>query len=164
MRNQMDLPQNRIDYHDPQMDESDDLTSQPETESDNAFEDSKTDSESEEQTPPVHVLALLRRRTIQFSKFCESDGKWETSTGQINVAHSIDSCRDAIMIPVGNRIVIFHMQNGSIARAEYLTLGTKTLEKITLPCNVELTNFALFCHMNDVIYCFARADQQYFHG
>ncbi len=170
MRNVDPHPQRQIESHDFHSNDSDDSTSQSESsqsetlsqsESDNEFED----SDSDDPIPLVHVLGLLRRKSIQFSAFCEIEKKWERSSGQIEVAHPIDSCRDAIMIPIGHQIMIFHMRSGSILHAEHLTLGsTTTMEKITLPNNVVFENLALFCHMNDMIYCFGRADQQYYHG
>lgn len=159
MRNKVDPPQEHLEVSEFHEADSDDLTSESELDSE---EDSE--SEPEDQLPPLHVLSLLKRKTMQFSTFCEVEQKWERSSGKIDLTHSIDSFRDAIMIPVDQHIAIFHMQNGCISHAEHLALETTTLEKITLPNDIECAHLALFCHMNDKIYCFARSDQQYFHG
>lgn len=134
------------------------------SESDYGSNSHESKSETEKQPPPLHVLGLLKRRTVRFSAYCEIDHKWEKTYGKFDITHNIDSFRDAIMIPIDQQIVIFHMRNGSVSHAERLTLETTTLERITLPNKIECANLALFCHLNDKIYCFARSDQQYFHG
>lgn len=155
MRNKTEPTQVTLGNSESQEVVSDDLSFESELEN---------ETEPEDQLPKIHVLGLLRRKTIQFSTFCEVEHKWERLSGKIDLTHSIESFRDAIMIPVNENIVIFHLQNGSISHAEHLALGTTTLENITLPNNVECANLALFCHSNDKIYCFPRSDQQYFHG
>lgn len=144
-----------------------DNETEPEIDGESEIEnDVEIDSEFEpdDQPPPIHVLGLLKRKTVQFSQFCDVQQKWEKSSGKIDLTHGIESFRDAIMIPVDKHVVIFHMQNGSISHAQSLTLESAALENITLPHDIECANLALFCHMNDKIYCFARSDQQYFFG
>lgn len=119
---------------------------------------------TDEQPPPLHVLGLLKRKTAQFSTYCAIEHKWEKSSGKFDITYNIDSFRDAIMIPVDQQIMIFYMQSGSISHAERLALETTTLERITLPNDIGSANLALFCHLNAKIYCFARSDQEYFHG
>lgn len=164
MRNKIDPPQSLsyiVESHD-ENPESDDEHS--ESHDSTSESESKSETDPEDQVPRIHVLGLLRRKTIQFSNYCEMEHKWEKLSGKIDLTHSIESFRDAIMIPVNKNIVIFHLQNGSISHAENLALETTTLETITLPNNVECANLALFCHSDDKIFCFARSDQQYYHG
>lgn len=144
-----------------------DNESEPENEAETEIEidiEDEFESELDDPSPSIHVLGLLKRRTIQFIQFCDVQQKWEKSSGKIDLTHGIESFRDAIMIPVDKSVVIFHMQNGSISHAQSLTLESAALENITLPHDIECANLALFCHMNDKIYCFARSDQQYFFG
>lgn len=124
--------------------------------------ESSIDSESE-QSPQVHVLALLKRKTIQFSTFCEIEQKWEKSCKKIDLIQAIESFRDAIMIPVNKMIVILNMRNSVLSQAQNLSLETAAIESIKLPNDVECAGLALFCQLNDEIYCFARSDQHFFH-
>lgn len=165
MRNTMDTPRNQIvNAGENQMPGADVSSLKSESESETELEDSQ-DSESDEQQPLLHTLVILKRKTIEFNTFHEIERRWDKSTGQTHITHPIDSFRDATMIPLaGQRIVLFHMRNGSVSHAELLTLETTAaVDRVTLPCHVENANFALLCHMNDRIYCFPRADQHYFH-
>ncbi|XP_055296570.1 uncharacterized protein LOC129565580 [Sitodiplosis mosellana] len=111
----------------------------------------------------VHVLALLKRKTIQFSTFCEIEQKWENPSKKIDLMQTIETFRDAVMIVIHTNIMMFNMRNGVIAHAHHLALDTGAVETIRLPNDVECAKLALFCLLNDEIYCFARADQQFFH-
>lgn len=146
-------------------DEDDSSTPQSEVESEIEFEDFQ-DSVYDEQQSLVHTLVVLKRKNIEFNAFNQIERKWGRSICQIaHIAHPIDSHRDATIIPVNDQgIVIFHLQSGLVSHAELLTLETAAVHRVTLPsCHVENTNFALFCYMNDKIYCFSRVDQHYFH-
>lgn len=125
--------------------------------------DSGTFQEELEPLPPVHVLALWKRKTIQFSAFSEIEQIWENSSKKINLMHTIEAFRDAVMIVIDQNIMMFNMQNGIISHAHNLTLSTGTVEPITLPNDVECAKLALFCLLNDKIYCFSRSDQQFYH-
>lgn len=117
----------------------------------------------EEQPLLPHVLSLMQRNTIQFNSLYQIKNKWERSPTQVKLTHAIESFRDAIMIPVNDKIVIFYMQHGFISQAQHLTIETATMENITLPVDIDCANLALFCLLNDTIYCFARTNQQVFH-
>lgn len=105
----------------------------------------------------------MQRNTIQFNALCQIENKWERLPTRVELTHAIESFRDAIMIPVNDKIVIFYMKNGSIAQAQHLIIDTATMENITLPDDIDCANLALFCLLNDTIYCFARTNQQFFH-
>ncbi|XP_031629439.1 uncharacterized protein LOC116344811 [Contarinia nasturtii] len=127
--------------------------------------DSEPDFESEEefvQSPPIPVLVLLKRKTIQFNTFCDIEQKWEKCIMKVDLMQAIESFRDAVMIPVEKNIVIFNMRNGFISQAQSLSLNTTNIECITLPIDIECARLALFCTLNNKIYCFARSDQQYY--
>lgn len=124
-------------------------------------EDELTAEESLE--PPVHVLALLKRKTIQFSRFCEIEQKWEKLPKKIDLLQTIETFRDAAMIVIDTSIMMFNMRNGVIANAHQMALDTGAVETIKLPNDVECAKLALFCLLNDKIYCFARSDQHFFH-
>lgn len=117
----------------------------------------------EEPSPPVHVLALLKRKTIQFSIFCDIQQKWEKLATKIDLMQTIETFRDAVMIVIDQNIMMFNMQNGIISHAHHLALDTGAVETIRVPNDVECAKLALFCLLNDKIYCFARSDQQFFH-
>lgn len=112
--------------------------------------------------PPQHVLALLKRKTIQFSTFCEIGQRWEKSTKHIDLMQAIESFRDAVLVPINKYIVIFNMKNGLLTHAQDLSLETATIESIKLPNDVECASLALFCQLNDKIYCFGRSEQQFY--
>lgn len=119
-------------------------------------------SEQTEKPPSIQVLGLLRRRTIQLAAFCEIQHKWELLK-KIDLTHTIESFRDAIMIPMNKNLVIFHTRNGTISQVQNLSLDTFGVEKISTPNSADCAGLALFCLLNDEIYCFARADQQFYH-
>lgn len=127
------------------------------------FEEELEPDPTEEQLAPLHVLALFKRKTVQMSTFCEVEQKWEKTPKKIDLTHNIESFRDAFMIPIGEKLVIFYTRNGVLSQAQHLTLDTSAVENITLPNGAECAGLALFCHLNDKIYCFARTDQQFFH-
>lgn len=117
----------------------------------------------EEQSPPHHVLSLITRNFIQFKTFCQIETKWK-NWPTTELTHSIESLRDAIMIPVNNKIVIFHKRCGFISGAQQLTVETATMENITLPdSSIGCVELALFCRLNDTILCFPRTHQKNFH-
>lgn len=137
-------------------------TSTKSTQSD--FETEPDAGDKERASPPVHVLSLMKSNTIQSFILCETEKKWERlSMTRVELTHTIDSFRDAIMIPVRNQIVIFHMKNGFISQARLLTAETAHMGNITLPNDIDRSELALFCPLNDTIYCFSRTDQQFFH-
>lgn len=113
--------------------------------------------------PTVHVLALAKRKTIQFSSYCEIEQKWEKPLKKIDLQQTIETFRDAVMIVIDTNIVMFNMRNGVIAHVHHLALDKGVTETIKLPNDVECAKLALFCLLNDEIYCFARTDQQFFH-
>lgn len=121
------------------------------------------EEEEVEPTPLVHVLALLKRKTIQFDTFCDIEQKWEKSSKKFDLLQTIETFRDAVMIVINDDIMMFNMKNGVIAHAYHLVLDTGAVETIRLPNDVECDKLALFCQLNDKIYCFARSDQQFFH-
>lgn len=122
-----------------------------------------SEGEIEQQSPSIPVLALLKRKTIHFYTFCDIEQKWEKCIMKKDLMQAIESFRDAIMIPVDKKIVIFNIRNGFISQAQSLSLNTMNIEWITLPINMECARLALFCTLNDKIYCFARTEQQYCH-
>lgn len=125
---------------------------------------SMSESEPESDSPPLtDVLGFVNRRTLQFSTLCEIEHKWENSLKKIDLTHAIESYRDAVMIPVEKNIVIFHMQNGGISQAQNLSFDTFAVEYIPLPNDVICAKLALFCLLNDEIYCFPRTEQHFFH-
>lgn len=121
----------------------------------------------EEQSPstPVHILGLLKGNIIQFNTLRQIGNKyeWERLSTRVELTQAIVSNRDAFMVPVNNEIVIFFMQNGSISQAQRLAIETTTMENIALPNDIDRAELALFCPLNDTIYCFARNEQQFFH-
>lgn len=117
----------------------------------------------QDQIQSIHVLGLLKRKTIQFSMFCEIEHKWEKTSKLIDLTLPIESFRDAVMIPVDKKMMVFHMQNGVASQAHHIPLDYSPVETIALPNGIEGAGLALFCQLNDKIYCFARTDQQFFH-
>lgn len=119
--------------------------------------------ESNIQEQPVHLLGVLTRKTIRFREFCEIEQKWEKTSKKIDLTLPIESFRDAVMIPVDYQMFVFHMQNGIASHLQQITLENSAVETITLPKDIECAGIALFCPLNDKIYCFARNCQQFFH-
>lgn len=114
----------------------------------------------DDQSQPVHILSLMKHNNIQFKTFDQIENKWNESPTRIELTHSIESHRDAIMIAVNDKIVIFHMSGGFISQAQQLAVDSATMENITLPNNIGRDELALFCRLNDTILCFARNDNQ----
>lgn len=114
-------------------------------------------------SPSKHVVGILRRRSLQFSTFCEVEQKWEITSKKIDLTHTIDCFRDAVMIPFKNDILIFNMRNRALIQAQNLSLDTFSVKNIALSNDVECAGLALFCLLNDEIYCFARSDHQFFY-
>lgn len=133
----------------------------PETNIEQFEEELELDLEPPEE--PLHVLALFKRKTIQMSTFCEIEQKWERTANKIDLTHNIESFRDAFMVSIGEKLVIFYMRNGVLSQVQRLALDSSAVENITLPNGAECAGLALFCHLNDKIFCFARTDQQFFH-
>lgn len=134
------------------------------TSSSSSSTEHETELEIEDQPPQSrHILSLMQENTIQFNTLRQMDKKWERSSTRIELTHTIESFRDALMIPVNNEIVIFYMKNGSISQAQRLTIETSTMENIALPDEIGCANLALFCQLNDKIYCFARTNHQIFY-
>ena len=117
----------------------------------------------EEPSQPLHILSLMQRNHIEFKVLHRIENRWERLLPRVELTHAIESFRDAIMIPANDKIVIFNMRNGSISQAQYLIIETAAMENITLPNDIGGATLALFCLLNDKIYCFARTDQQLFH-
>lgn len=120
-----------------------------------------SDDDTEEELP--QVLGLLKRKSIHFSTFCEIEQKWETVSKKVDLPFAIESHRDAAMIPTENSVVIFHMQHGAVANVLRLALDSLAVESVAIPSDIARGDVALFCHLNDEIYCFPHTDQQFFH-
>lgn len=125
----------------------------------------ETDAESDDELPyqPLHVLSLMQNDSIQFHTLRQNKRTWERSSTRVELTQSIESFRDAVMVPLNNEIVIFYMKNGFISQAQRLAMETTTVQTITLPDDIGCANLALFCRLNDTIYCFARSNQHVFH-
>lgn len=110
------------------------------------------------------ILVHLNKESMEFDTFCDIGIKWEQlpSTG-LKVPYDTERFNEISMIAANNRILIFHISNSVISRVHYVNVVNFTIEDVPVPKHIEDLGSAIFCQLNDEIFCFGRSEKQSFH-
>lgn len=118
------------------------------------------ESESEYSEPKlINIIVFMHPKEISFNTFCSIKHEWEYSTKIISVSHDIDTFKETVMFPINNNIYVFYVDNCSITHVQSIDSETSFVEDIHVPPYVQQCNSALFCLLNDEIYCIGRTEQ-----
>lgn len=142
-------------------DVDDDVDDMDEYDNDTIKLDINTKNNAKEaQIKPNGTIVQMHKRDIQFSQFCSMRHEWRCLPTKISVAHDIDTYKDTIIFPIDRHIYVFYIANGNIGYVQRIEWGLSiSIVDVLVPDDVKCFAAALFCLLNDEIYCFSRTEQ-----
>lgn len=123
-------------------------------------EDEGSESKAEySESKPINIIVHMHHKEISLNTFCSIKHEWEYSTKIISVSHDIDTFKETVMFPINNNIYVFYVDNSSITHVQSVDIETQFVQDIQVPGEVQQFSSALFCLLNDEIYCIGRNEQ-----
>lgn len=110
---------------------------------------------------PTGVVVNINKSVMRFSTLTMGDcgHEWNFWPTKISVAHDIDTFKDTVIFPIDRDIYVFYIANGNISYVQAIEWEIPTVTDVFVPNNVNSFGAALFCLLNDEIYCFSRTEQ-----
>lgn len=108
---------------------------------------------------PTGIVVHMHKRDILFSTFCGMQHEWNMWPAKITVAHDIDTFKETVIHPIGRHIYVFYMIGGRISNVQQIDWEAPAVVDVLVPDDVKSFAAALFCLLNDEIYCFTRTEQ-----
>lgn len=108
---------------------------------------------------PTGIVVHMHKRDILFSTFCGMQHEWNMWPSKITVAHDIDTFKETVIHPIGRHIYVFYVIGGSISNVQQIDWEAPAVVDVLVPDDVKSFAAALFCLLNDEIYCFTRTEQ-----
>lgn len=109
------------------------------------------------------IVVHMHKRDIQFSSFCGMQHEWNVWPRKISVAHDIDTFKETVIHSIDRYVYVFYMSNGVISFVQQIEWEMAIIADVFVPNDVKCFAAALFCLLNDEIYCFTRNEQNSFY-
>lgn len=110
---------------------------------------------------PTGVVVNIDKSVMRFSTLAIGGcgHEWNCWPNKISVAHDIDTYKETVVFPIDRDIYVFYIANGNISYVQAIEWEIPTVTDVFVPNNVNSFGAALFCLLNDEIYCFSRTEQ-----